>query len=103
MKLNLSVDTRLLMNAHGLHLTNVYQTPRDDGRKLKRCTIPSDPWHVTLCDHSDYLQASRHYHASGATADAAVRAAIPFSDLRGALGRLGAAMDDLATTYRRTA
>jgi hypothetical protein len=89
----------------GWHILQLWQPQRlfpDDGRRLKRCPIPSDPWSAILGDATSYLYAERRRMGEGATADEAIMAALTDSnDLRSALDRLAAACDDLAMVYRR--
>lgn len=86
----------------GWHILSVAQPQHlfpDDGRRLKRCSIPTDPWQVHLGDQANYLESETVRSAVGATADAAVLAAIP-SDLRAALRRLEEEVEALIVTIR---
>jgi hypothetical protein len=104
MKLKLTPETRAALFARNWHVASAYQPPwlfPDDGRKLKRCPIPSDPWHVMVLEGSaSYLFGHQIGTGTGATADEAVMSVIRSrGDLRAALGRLAAACDDLARAY----
>ena len=50
----------------GWRLLSAYQIPQNDGRKLKLCPIPSDPWHLTLHNGSSVLTATRQIFGHGA-------------------------------------
>jgi hypothetical protein len=71
----------------------LHQTPQDDGRKLKRVAIPTDPWTAHVSDHPGF-EGTQLRFGQGDTADAAVISAIP-SDLRAALRRCESAIDSL--------
>lgn len=81
----------------GWHISILWQPPwlfPDDGRRLKRCSIPSDPWFCHLSDSPDLFGGKRCVSGAGATADEAVLAAIP-PDLLAAIKRLERAVDNL--------
>lgn len=106
MKLKLAPETRAALFARNWHVASAHQPQwlfPDDGRRLKRCHIPSDPWHVTICEGSASLLCGRLVgYGTGATADEAVLSLIRSrGDLRAALGRLATACHDLAMEYRR--
>lgn len=87
----------------GWRVLTAYQVPQNDGRKLTRCAIPSDPWNLVLHNGgSSVLFATRHLHGRGDTLDAAALAALSTlgTDLRGAMMRLEDAVTDLAAIYR---
>lgn len=88
----------------GWRVLSAYQVPRDDGRKLKRCTQPSDPWRITLHDGASILFAKRILWGSGETLDAAAQDAMskldPADSLIGAIGRYSAAVDGLIGVMR---
>lgn len=81
---------------------NGYQLPQDDGRKLKRCAQPSDPWCVALHNGPSILTATRIIYGIGATLDDAVRDALSNTapSFREALTRLETAVDGLIGAYR---
>lgn len=85
---------RQIAEARGWHVRILWQRPVSDGRRLKNCVIPSDPWFAYLAESADPLAAGRVAYGSGDTAEAAVLAAIP-PDLRAAMRRLEAAVDSL--------
>jgi hypothetical protein len=89
----LAASTRARLEVTGWHLSIIHQVPQDDGRKLKRCPIPSDPWRASISD-GPMFDAKVMRHGQGDTADAAVISAIP-SDLRAALRRCEKAVDSL--------
>lgn len=91
-----------MLSVRNWHVASAHQRPLDDGRKLKRCTIPSDPWHVYInAGDPRHLFGELVGYGDGATADEAVLSVIRArADLRAALDRLAAAMDDLAGAYR---
>lgn len=104
MKLKLTPETRAALFARNWHVASAYQPPwlfPDDGRRLKRCPIPSDPWHITISEGSPSLLGGQLIgYGTGATADEAVLSVIRSrGDLRAALDRLAAACDDLAGVY----
>lgn len=106
MKLKLAPETRAALFARNWHVASAYQPPwlfPDDGRKLKRCPIPSDPWHVTITEGSPSLLFGRQIgYGSGPTADEAAMTVIRSrGDLRAALGRLSLAVDELIEAYRQ--
>lgn len=81
----------------GWYVRSLWQPPwlfPDDGRRLKRCAIPSDPWWANLGDHPSALEGKRCAYGAGATPDEAVLAAIP-PDLLAAIKRLERAVDNL--------
>lgn len=78
----------------GWHLILLYQHPQTDSRKLSRVALPTDPWHAIIADQPSALAAETAYHGHGATADAAVLAAIPH-DLLESLRRCETAVDNL--------
>ncbi len=87
----------------GWHIISINQPLHlfpDDGRKLKRVSIPSDPWQVCLADKPNHLEATLIRFATGATADDAVIAAIP-SDLRAAMRRLEIELDNLCDCLQK--
>ena len=93
----------------GWHILSLYQPPwlfPDDGRRLKRCAIPTDPWLVTLGNHPSYLQATETRRGQGATADAAVMAAMPepgiADDLLAACRRCEMAVDNLRDCLQKS-
>jgi hypothetical protein len=94
-------ETRNLMA--GWRLISAYQMPQSDGRKLKRCPEPSDPWCVSLCNHRSVLLASRFVWGTGDTLDAAVIDALGNTapSFREALSRFEGAADELLAAYRR--
>lgn len=96
-----SAETRALMV--GWRLISAYQMPQPDGRKLKRCPEPSDPWCISLCNHRSVLLASRLVWGQGETLDDAVRDALGNTapSFREALSRYEAAADELRAAYRR--
>jgi hypothetical protein len=65
----------------------------DNGRRLKRCAEPCDPWQAAICSEKYALWAPIYY-GIGVTPDDAVLAAIPHG-LRFALARLETAVDNL--------
>lgn len=82
----------------GWRVLSAYQIPQDDGRKLKRCAEPSDPWSVTLHNGgSSVLVATRYLYGQGATLDAAALDALGNAapSFREALSRLETAVDGL--------
>lgn len=93
----LAAATRLRLEATGWYVRMLWQPPwlfPDDGRKLKRCSVPTDPWFAYLSDDPEPLADGRTIQGEGATADAAVLAAIPY-DLRAAMARLEIELDNL--------
>lgn len=100
--MKLSPLTRAYIRDRGWHVLSLHQRPQDDGRRLKRCPIPSDPWFASVGDAPSYLEAAHIRCGEGATADdAALSALPPPGDLKSAFGRLATAMNDLAEEYRR--
>lgn len=96
-RVRLAAATRLRLESTGWHVRQIWQPPwlfPNDGRRLKNCAIPSDPWWAYLGDHPEPLCGNRCVHGSGATQDEAVLAAIP-SDLRAAMARLEVEIDNL--------
>ena len=86
----------------GWHILSLYQPPwlfPNDGRRLTRCAIPSDPWQATIGNSPSYLQATDTRTGVAATADDAVLAAMPepgiADDLLAAMKRLELAGDSL--------
>lgn len=78
-KIRLKSETRNALSRAGLHVQALSQPPwlfPKDGRKLLRCSIPSDPWHATLGDHPNPILASRTEYGHGATPDDAILDAI---------------------------
>lgn len=100
-----SPETRRALFEAGWQLLSVAQPPwlfPNDGRKLKLCAVPSDPWHATIFNGHSLLTATRQISAQGATADAAVLAALSEAGptFREALGRLETAVDGLIGALR---
>lgn len=97
MSRKVSALVRRYVADRGWHILSVSQPSYlfpDDGRRLKRCCVPSDPWQATIGDRESYFFARDVRHGQGATADDAVLAAIP-SDLLSALRRCEEAVDSL--------
>lgn len=99
----LSPLTRSVLAYHGLQVFSLYQPQHlfvDDGRKLKRCAQPCDPWQATVFEGPSYLSASHMRTAIAATADEAALAAVRGpGDLRAALMHLSLAVVDLIASY----
>lgn len=103
----------------GWRLLTAYQVPQNDGRKLTRCAIPSDPWRVTLHNGSSILTATRHLSGYADTLDGAALDALSKlgagesligavesysaagESLLGAIGRYGEAVDGLIGAIRQ--
>lgn len=99
MKLRLSAGIR--ESLAGWQVLSAYQIPQDDGRKLKRCVEPADPWRVTLYDGPSVLAANRHATGAGLTLEEAILDAIPDTgQTRRSVTRLETAMGHLAATIR---
>lgn len=101
-KLNPVLAARL--NELGLQPWCAHQPPYlfpDDGRKLKRCAISTDPWSVMLVrrDRVVWADGGQVSHAIGETFDAAVEAAIP-TGLQASIMRLSVALDKLTEAMR---
>lgn len=70
----------------------------NDGRKLKRCAIPTDPWRITLFRKDEVTWTDRALvgYGEGPTIDDACRVALMSVRARRCFGGLAAAIANLA-------
>ncbi len=99
-KLNPVLAARL--NELGLKPWCAHQPPHlfpDDGRRLKRCAIPSDPWFVVLVrkDRVVWADGAQVAHGEGSTFDEAIESAIPTGLVASAM-RCAVAVEKLTET-----
>lgn len=103
--MKLKRETLEKMEGSGWHVLMVHQPPYlfpDDGRKLRRCATPSDPWLAIVQNHPCPLTAEHSRSGAGPSPDEAVLAAIPEQrkDVRNALAALETAFEGLITVYQ---
>ncbi len=103
-QLKISAALRAKLEARGYFITG-YQPRgwfRPGPRKLDRVPEPGDPWSVTIRRKSfaSWADGSLVGHGRGDTPDAAAEAALGGGDVRGAMSRLGEALDALVAALR---